>query len=150
MSSGTYVFLSIIIIYISDIVTAFWRYISVIFYYFLEIYISDILLLSGDVEINPDTDPGYLNSLSSCYGNLNSIAAHNFVKMSLLQVYNAINRFDIICLSETSSENSYHTDDDQLTFPGYNLITADNPIKSFFWKPSRPSSEYLSDTKPAE
>ena len=44
-----------------------------------------------------------------------------------MQAYNAINRFDIICLSETYLDNSYHTDDDQLTFPGYNLIRADNP-----------------------
>ena len=52
---------------------------------------------------------------------------HNFIKMSLLQAYSAINRFHIICLSETYLDNSYHTDDDQLTFPGYNLIRADNP-----------------------
>ena len=44
-----------------------------------------------------------------------------------MQAYNAINRLDIICLSETYLDNSYHTDDDQLTFPGYNLIRADNP-----------------------
>ena len=96
MSWRTYVFLSIIIIHISDIVTAFWRYISVI-----------LLLLSGDIETNPGPDPGYLNSFSFCHWNLNSIAAHNFIKMSLLQAYNAINRFDItahqkpINLSET-------------------------------------------------
>ena len=47
--------------------------------------------------------------------------------MSQLQVYNAIHRFDIICLSETYLDNSYHSDDDQLTFPGYNLIRAENP-----------------------
>ena len=47
--------------------------------------------------------------------------------MSLLQAYNAIHRFDIICLSETYLDNSYRTDDDQLAFPGYNLIRADNP-----------------------
>ena len=47
--------------------------------------------------------------------------------MSLLQGYNSIHRFDIICLSETYLDNSYPTDDDQLAFPGYNLIRADNP-----------------------
>ena len=86
-----------------------------------------LLLLSGDIETNPGPDSDYLSSFSFCHWNLNSIAAHNFIKMSLLQVYNAINRFDIICLSETYLDNSYHTDDDQLTFPGYNLIRADNP-----------------------
>ena len=34
--------------------------------------------------------------------------------MSLLQVYNSIHKFDIICLSETYLDNSYHSDDDQL------------------------------------
>ena len=86
-----------------------------------------LLLLSGDIETNPGPDPGYLNSFSFCHWNLNSIAAHNFIKMSPLQACNALNRFDIICLSETYLDNSYHTDDDQLTFPGYNLIRADNP-----------------------
>ena len=86
-----------------------------------------LLLLSGDIEKNPGPNPDYLSSFSFCHWNLNSIAAHNFIKMSLLQVYNAINRFDIICLSETYLDNSYHTDDDQLTFTGYNLIRADNP-----------------------
>ena len=94
----------------------------------LLLFISVILLLlSGDIETNPGPDPGYLNSFSFCHWNLNSITAHNFLKMSLLQAYNAINRFDIICLSETYLDNSYHTDDDQLAFPGYNLIRADNP-----------------------
>ena len=35
--------------------------------------------------------------------------------------------FDIICLSETFLDNSYHSDDDQLGVPGYNLIRADSP-----------------------
>ena len=86
-----------------------------------------LLLLSGDIQKNPGPNLDYLSSFSFCHWNLNSIAAHNFIKMSLLQVYNAINRFDIICLSETYLDNSYHTDDDQLTFTGYNLIRADNP-----------------------
>ena len=30
-------------------------------------------------------------------------------------------------LSETYINNSYHTDDDQLALPGYDLIRADNP-----------------------
>ena len=92
------------------------------------LFISVILLpFSGDIETNPCSDPRYLNSFSFFHQNLNNIAAHNFMKMSLLQAYNAINRFDIICLSETYLGNSYHTDDDQLTFPWNNLIRADNP-----------------------
>ena len=73
-------------------------------------------MFSGDIETNPGSDPDYWK-----------IAAHNFMKMSLLQASNAIHRFGIICLSETYSDNSYHSDDDQLAFPGYNLIRANNP-----------------------
>ena len=91
-------------------------------------FISLILfVLSGDIETNPDPDPGYWNSFSFCHWNLNSIATYNFIKMSLLQTYKAIHRFDIIFLSETCLDNSYHSDDDKSAFPGYNLIRADNP-----------------------
>ena len=71
-----------------------------------------LLLLSGDIEISPGPDPVYSNSFLFCHENLNSIAAHNFIKVSLLQANNATYRFDIICLSETHLHNSYHTDDD--------------------------------------
>ena len=40
--------------------------------------------------------------------------------MFLLQAYNSIYKFDIICLSKTYLDNSYDSDDDQLALPGYN------------------------------
>ena len=86
-----------------------------------------LLLLSGDIETNLGLDPGYLNSFSFCHWNLNSIAVHNFIKMSLLQSYYAVHRFNIICLWETYLDKAYHTDDDQLAFPGCNLIKVDSP-----------------------
>ena len=99
------------------------------FFCSLLFFISVILLvLSGDIETNPGPGPSYSNSFSFCHWNLNSIAAHNFIKMSLFQAYNAIHRFDFNCLSETYLDNSYHTDDDQLGFPGYNLIRATTQI----------------------
>ena len=88
-----------------------------------------LLLLSGDIETNAGPDRGYSKSFSFCHWNLSSIAAHEFINMSLLQAYSAIYRFDVICLLETYLYNSYHTDDDQLAFPGYNFIRADNPNK---------------------
>ena len=45
-------------------------------------FISVILLvLSGDIEANPGPHPGHSNSFPFCHRNLNSIAAHNFIKM---------------------------------------------------------------------
>ena len=47
--------------------------------------------------------------------------------MSLLQAYNAVHKYDIICLSETYLNCSIRYDDDNLEIPGYNLIRADHP-----------------------
>ena len=47
--------------------------------------------------------------------------------MSLLQVYNAVHKHDIICLLETYLNSSIPYDDDNLEIPGYNLIRGDHP-----------------------
>ena len=84
-----------------------------------------LLILCGDVEVNPG--PGHWTSLSFCHWNLNSISAHDFVKVSLLEAYNAIHKFDIICLSETFLNSSLQNDDHSLVLNGYKLVRADNP-----------------------
>ena len=66
-------------------------------------------------------------SFSICHWNLNSISAHNFTKLSLLQAYNSVHNYDITCLSETYLNSSVSCDDDNLEIPGYNLIHADHP-----------------------
>ena len=58
---------------------------------------------------------------------LNSISAHDFVKVSLLEAYNAIHKFDIICLSETFLNSSLQNFDDSLVLNGYKPVRADNP-----------------------
>ena len=39
---------------------------------------------SGNIEENPGPKPNSCEYLSICDGNLNSISAHNFIKLSLL------------------------------------------------------------------
>ena len=68
-------------------------------------------------------------SFSMCHWNLNSISAHNFSKMSLLQAYKAVHKYDIICLSETYPNFSVPYNDGNLEIPGYNLTRADHPSK---------------------
>ena len=48
-----------------------------------------------------------------------------------MRTYNSLHKFNIIYLSETYLDNSYHCDDDQLALPGWKLIRADylNNIK---------------------
>ena len=100
-------FLFIVILHISDI-------------------ISDIISTLWRYRNKSRSRPRLLEQFSFCHWNLNSIASHDFIKM---QAYNAIHRFDVICLLETYLDNYYHTGNDQLAFPGYNLIRirADNP-----------------------
>ena len=61
----------------------------------------DLLMLCGDIESNPSPRSNSCQSFSICHWNLNSIAAHNFSKISLLKAHNTTHTYDIICLSET-------------------------------------------------
>lgn len=62
-------------------------------------YCKCLLQLSGDIEWNSVLQRNSCKHLSICYWNLSSINSHNFVKASLLTVYNSIHKFNIICLS---------------------------------------------------
>ena len=59
--------------------------------------------------------------------NLKSITAHNFAKEYLLQAYNAIHNFDLICLSESYLDSSVSSDNDNLYIRDYKLVIADHP-----------------------
>ena len=89
-----------------------------------------LILLSGNVEINPGPTRTPKASLSICHWNLNSISAHNYTKLSLLRVYLVFHKFDIICLSETYLNSSTPPDDDTLQISGYNLVRSDHLFNS--------------------
>ena len=82
---------------------------------------------SGDIEMNPGPKPNPCQSCSLYHWNLNSLAAHNYLKVSLLRAYVAIEKFDVVCLSETYLDSSNQSDDDNFYLPGYNLVRADHP-----------------------
>ena len=87
--------------------------------------------LRFDIEENPG--PKANNScdcLSICHWKLNSICAHNFIKLSLLRTYIFVNKIDTICLSKTYLDylnSSIPSDYYNLELPGYTLACADNP-----------------------
>ena len=85
-----------------------------------------MLLLSGDIELNPGDK--HHSNLKVCYWNLNSLQAHNFAKVSSLRAYNTLHKFDIICLSETYLDSSISSNDPELLLDGYELIRADHPM----------------------
>ena len=81
---------------------------------------------SGDIEENPGPKPNSCEYLSICHWNLNSVSAHNFIKLPLLRAYISINKIALTCLSEASLDSSISSDNDNLELPGYNLVRADN------------------------
>ena len=87
----------------------------------------DLLMLCRDIKLNPGQRPYSGQSFSICHWNLNSIAAHNFSKISLLRAYNAIHNYDIIYLSDTYINPDTLSNSDNLKIPGYELIRVDHP-----------------------
>ena len=61
-----------------------------------------------------------LISFSICHWHLNSIPVHNF-KLSFLRACITVQKFDVICLSETYLNSPILHDDNNLQIPGYNL-----------------------------
>ena len=85
--------------------------------YFITIKFSgDIEENTGKVQVSLVTI--YLFVIET----INSISAHNFKKLSLLRAYISINKFDIICVSETYLDSNILPNDDNLEVPGYTLI----------------------------
>ena len=80
-----------------------------------------LLICGGDIELN--TGPRKNNTsynFSFCHRSLNSIAAHNFSKLSLLEAFNLEHKFDMICLSETFLGSSIPTNDERLNMKDTN------------------------------
>ena len=67
-------------------------------------FIRLALIISGDIESNPGPENLCNQNLSLCHWNLNGIAANNFIKISLLEAYNTIHNFDLICISDSATQ----------------------------------------------
>ena len=84
-----------------------------------------LLMLCGDVESNPG--PNNDNLLNLCHWNLNSLAAHDFVKLTHLNALAVFHQLDVICLSETFLDSDFPKNDQRLKLQGYELIRCDFP-----------------------
>ena len=76
-----------------------------------------LILLSGDVEINPGPRRNTDETFSICHWNLNSLLACNYNKF-LLRAYIAVHKFDVICLSETYLDSTVALEDENLEITG--------------------------------
>ena len=54
---------------------------------------------------------------------MNSIFAHNYVKLSHFRACLVFHKFDIVCLSETNLNSSNSPDDETFEISGYNLVS---------------------------
>ena len=94
--------------------------------FFYSFFSEILLLLHGDIETNPDPNKKY-KSFTCCHWNVNSLAAHNMLKLSSIAAYNSIHKYDFICISETYLDSSDQSVDRDISINGYNLIRADHP-----------------------
>ena len=91
--------------------------------YLLIFCVLIVLIICGDIELNPGPKKDKsCDNFSLSHWNLNNIAAHDFSKLSLLEVYNTHHMYDIICLSETYLDCSVPYDDPRSA----KLVRADN------------------------
>ena len=79
---------------------------------------------NGDIKINPWPKKKETRFFSFFRLNVNNILAHN--KLSLLEAYNTIYKYDILCISETYLDSSVSVDGTTLSLPGYSLVRSDH------------------------
>ena len=87
------------------------------------------LLFCGDVKLNPGPTKkrNFWFNFSICHWNLNNLTSHNCEKVNLLEAYNAVNKFDIVCLSESFLDSSVLTENNNLKINVYKMVRADHP-----------------------
>ena len=83
-------------------------------------------MLRGDVEVNSGPKKKDKDCLSVCHWNLNSKSVHDYSKLFLLNSYNSLHKFDIICLTEAYIDSNTPLNDDNLEISGYMLVRSDH------------------------
>ena len=94
------------------------------------VYSPPLILLSGDVEINPGTRNNFEECFPICHWNLNSVPAYSYTKLSLLKAFIAVYKFDINCLPEIYLDSSVTPDDDNFEISGYSLVRSNHPANN--------------------
>ena len=98
----------------------------VLFYLFYDTIFSKILLVNfGDIEINPG--PRKSSPIKFCHWDLNGLAAHDFIKVPLIEAFISTHNLDILCLSETFLDSTIDLNDENTNIDGYSILRADHP-----------------------
>ena len=92
----------------------------------------NLLLLCGDIELNPGPKQKTANKIFIFHWNLNSIVAHNFAKLVLLKACKSVHKWYKFFIGNISWLNIL-PDDSNLKIPGYNLVRSDHPSNKRRW-----------------
>ena len=84
-----------------------------------------LVLLPGDIETNPG--PKRSSNIKFCHWNLNGLAAHDFIKVPLVEAFITSNNSDLVCLSESLLDSTIPNDDVNMQINEYSLLRADHP-----------------------
>ena len=69
-------------------------------------------------------------SFKFCHWNLNSILANNSIKLSLIEAYDSIHKFDLVALSETYLNSSVNNEDISLGGFSRDIFRNDHPTNA--------------------
>ena len=105
-------------------------FVSIFVFLFFVSFFSRRLLLSGDIKTNPGQRHNLNNHFTICRWDLNSIFAHSFAKVQLLEAYLSAQKFDIACFSETYLNSSCPFHDENLDIHGYIKVRVDHLANS--------------------
>ena len=95
------------------------------FFYWRQIY---LILLSSDVESNPGPSTFKDGFFTFSHTNVNSLVAHDFIRVSQLEAFGCQYNLDIIAISETALTPNIASN--KLDIEGYTLIRRDLPINT--------------------
>ena len=116
----------------SDLFTdLFWKvcFITIAFYIHHAWVCFTPIKFNGNIEETPGRQTKSCDSLSISHVNLSNTPAHNFINLSFFFcAYILVNKFDIICLSETYLNSSISSRNGNLEVPGYTLLRANNQV----------------------
>ena len=96
---------------------------QIIFWFFFNFFCCLFLRQHED-------DDGAVEHFSCCHCNVNSLAAYNYKKVSLVEAYNATHHYDLICVSETYFDSSVANDEKDISIKRYSLVRAAHPTNT--------------------
>ena len=82
----------------------------------------------GEIERNPGRRKTKSENFSCDHWNVNSLLAHDSEKLSVIEAYNSVYKYDFVCTFETFLNSSILGDSEDVQLKGYKLIKPNHPF----------------------